>query len=105
MRKLESKSERWPGYIGIPATFTIPQAIIVADMLDSLEEIKKPNATRVSNAALPYLFRLVEEWGIEGIEPGLEHFPAEPLKEANKFVDWWLNEVLAVFSKEEPKNA
>lgn len=104
MRKITSPSERWPGYIGISDPLTYPQLIVIQDMLDAVADLEKKTAVRVNYTLLPYLFSLVEEWAIEGIERGVEGFPGEPLDEVNNFIDWWYREQLKSFLQEAPKN-
>ena len=109
MRKIHSPVEKWPGYIGLPKPLTYPQLVRIQDMLDEIGELVEKHGQnagpRINNACLPFLFELVEEWAIEGIEQDPGKFPAEPLKEANQFIDWWFGEVITVLRREEPKNA
>jgi hypothetical protein len=110
MRKIESKIDRWPGYIGLPDPLTYPQGIIIADMIDAIADIgekyndKKSLGVRFNNVVIPFLFSLVEEWGIEGIEQDPDKFPFVPRKDADEFIGWWYQEVVALTEDDKSKN-
>lgn len=110
MREIKSPVENWPGTITLPEPFNLSQMCVIQDMLDALDEMeekRRANNIRVNKILVPFLFQLVEEWNIEGIEQDPEKFPGEPVVDVSVFVMWWFNAVVGRFIEkkdDDPKN-
>lgn len=109
--KLESKVEKFPGYVELPDFFNILQVRKIEEVFDGTTDIE-PNKNGtiwlgvVNEKRLPAVLDIVKEWHIEGVpdNPTLETFPMTPINAANELTAQIFDAILQVYSGEQVPN-
>jgi hypothetical protein len=103
-KRVNSKSEHWPGSVVIADPMTLPQVEAVEAALEwKPEEVPADGRLRFTvtdKAILPAILSCVETWSIDGIaeHPDMDTLPLTPRSASHLFLLWLWGEILNVYS-------
>ena len=110
--KLESKLEKFPGYVILPDFMNIRQVRQFEDAyFGDLNELTKAPEARVfvsvsDERILPFILDFVKEWHIDGLpdKPKLEDIPMTPIHVSHEFIQWIASALFTMWKGEEVPN-
>jgi len=109
--KLESKVDKFPGYVELPEYLNLLQVRKIEEVFDGTTDIE-PNSNGtiwlgvVNEKRLPAVLFIVKEWHIEGVpeNPTLETFPMSPIQPANELTLQIFQEIIQIYAGEQVPN-
>ena len=109
--KLESKVEKFPGYVVLPDFLNILQVRALEDSFGDINEERTEKDKRVwisvtDEKRLPVILQCVAEWHIEGLpdKPTIETFPMTPLQPAHELIAQIYGGLTALWTGEQVPN-
>lgn len=118
MKRIESPSKRWTGYVLLHDPLTYPQVTAIEEAQEKAVELQPSKLLSVVDdkgvitkeifwtrqtdiLRLDAVCKCVAEWHLDGIEqPTPETFPFTPRKDAHALVDWLWDEVYRIYEGE-----
>ena len=102
-KRIECPVEKYTGYVILHDPLTFPQVIAFQDAINNVRSEEGITWTRLRYELLQGILPCVKEWHLENFpdEPTIDTFPATPLIQAGKVVDWLQREITELLSEAE----
>lgn len=118
MKRIESPSKRWPGYVILHDPLTLEMVFTIEDAQDKATELEPSKflqkigesgvtigttwSSRSDALLIPTFEKCVSEWHLEGFpdKPNVDNFPASPRRDVRLLIDWLWEEINKIYTGE-----
>lgn len=116
MKRIESPSKKWAGYVLLHDPLNLEQVFAIEDVQDRSTEIEPSKflqkisdvsgtsigitwSSRTDKLIVPAILLCVKEWHLTGMpeHPDVDNFPASPRKDARQLLDWIWEEINKIY--------